>query len=311
MKINKIILTGGSGFIANYLINFFLKKKEIKIIVFTRNKNNIGNVTDNIKYVEWDAKNINNVWIKELENTDLLINLTGKNIQCLFNKKNKKELLNSRIDSIKVLNKAIKFLKNPPKLWIQASSLSFYGSTTELCTELTKKGVGFLSDLIEEVENTLFEIKLYSTRKISLRFGLALHSSGGILKKLVMLTKYFLGSPIANKNIYISWFHLFDLIRVLKFLFYNDFLEGVFNFCSPYPVSNNFFMRELRSYFKKIYIFTIPSFMLNFILKNIINIDPCLILNLPQAIPKKLLDAGFEFNFLNLESVFLNLYSYK
>lgn len=307
MKIIKIIITGGSGFIANYLINFFKRNLLIKIVVFSRKKINHYNIS-NVKYIQWDAKNINNSWMKELENADLLINLTGKNIQCLFTKKNKQELLNSRIDSIKVLTKSIEYLKTPPKLWVQASGLGFYGNTQELCDESIKKGVGFLPDLIEELENTLFKNNLNCVRKISLRLGLALHSSGGILKKMVKLTKCFLGSPIGDGLMYMSYFHLFDLTQILEFLFYNKFLEGVFNVCTPCPIDNKLFMKELRYYFNKIYFIPIPEFMFNLILKHVIRVDRDLILNFPQAIPKKLLDSGFKFNFLSLKSIFLDLY---
>lgn len=307
MKITKIVITGGSGFIASYLINFFKKKLFINLVVFTRKKVKNYNI-DNLKYIAWDAKHIYSSWLEALENTDLLINLTGKNIQCLFTKKNKQELLNSRIDSIQVLSKAIKLLKNPPKLWIQASGLGFYGANQELCCEETKKGIGFLPDLVEHIENTLFSDNFNKTRKISLRFGFALHSDGGILNKLIKLTQYFLGGPIQNGSMYMSYFHLFDLTQILEFLFYNESLEGVFNVCTSFPISNKIFMQELRNYFNQLYFLPIPNFILRIILKYIIGIDNDLIVHSPQAIPKKLLNAGFKFNFLSLNSILLDLY---
>lgn len=303
MKISKIILAGGSGFIGSYLVEY-CQKHQIQVVILTRKyKSNYNNV----KYVNWNGINID-LWIEELENTDLLINLTGKNIQCLFTKKNKKELLDSRVNSVNVLSQAIRYVQNPPKLWIQASGLGFYGNTKIPCHEFSEKGSGILSNLTEKWEHTLFKRSLNSTRRIVLRFGLALHYSGGILAKLVKFTKNFAGASVGNGEMYISWFHLFDLTRIIEFLFENPSLEGTFNVCTPNPITNKIFMQKLRNYFDTPYIPPVPEFIFKLISKNLINIEPELILNSQQVIPKRLLELGFKFTFDNLQSVLFDLY---
>lgn len=302
MKNFKIVIAGGSGFIGSYLMNFF--KKEYKIIILSRKYNYTIN---NIKYVYWDGIHLNS-WVKELENSDLLINLTGKNIKCIFNKKNKKKLLDSRINSIKILNIAIQLIKNPPKLWIQASSLDLYEKNTNISTENSKKSDNFLSKLIQKCEYTLFETSLNHTKKIILRFGLGLYYSGGILKELVKITKKISSVGINDNNIYISWFHLFDLIRIIEFLFHNKLSHKVFNVCVPKSINYQDFIKILGIYFNRPYIIPIPKFVFILISKYIMRIEPELILNSRQVYPKNLLELGFNFKFNTLEEVLSNLY---
>lgn len=311
MKITKVVLAGGSGFIGNYLKNYFQINK-VQVIILSRKfiQNNCTNTT-NIRQVCWDGIS-SGLFSKTLENTDLLINLSGKNIQCLFNKKNKNELLNSRINGIKILHQCIKNLKNPPKLWIQASGLGFYGNTTTLCDEFSKKGIGFLSDMAEKLEDTLFKEKFFLTRKIILRFGLAFHYSGGVLQKLVKLTKNFGGISIGDGKMYIAWFHLFDLIRIINFLFKHDSLEGIFNICTPHPILHKDFIKILNNHFNKRFIIpTIPQFIFKLIAKNLMNIEPELVLHSQQVTSKKLTTLGFKFIFNDLSSTLLNLYPNK
>lgn len=303
MKIFKVVIAGGSGFIGKYLTDYFVKN-QTKVVVLTRNSSMYQN---HIHYVNWDGKNLD-FWIRELENSNLLINLTGKSIQCLFTNNNKKELLESRVNSVNVLSQAIKYIQNPPKLWIQASGLGFYGNTKKLCNEFSKKGDGFLSDLIEQLEYNLFKSSLKSTRMVALRLGLAFHNSGGIMKKLVKLIKNFTAVSVGNGEMYISWFHLFDLIRIIEFLFENDSLQRVFNVCSPNLLTNKDFMKKFRTYFGRPNFPHIPEFIFKLIFKNLMQLESELILNSQQIIPKNLLDLGFKFAFDDLQYALLDLY---
>ena len=87
MKINKLILAGGTGFLGQAIIERFSKQQR-EIIVFTRGGNRkVGNTS----YVQWDGKTFGE-WTKELEDADVLINLTGKSVDCRYNEKNKADL---------------------------------------------------------------------------------------------------------------------------------------------------------------------------------------------------------------------------
>ncbi|MBU2062663.1 MAG: epimerase, partial [Bacteroidetes bacterium] len=106
----KLIIAAGTGFLGQVLINHFQNKFD-QIVIFTRGKSKEEN---GIKYVNWDARKLSG-WETELENATVLINLAGKSVDCRYTKVNKKEILLSRIESTKILNKAVLQCKNPPK----------------------------------------------------------------------------------------------------------------------------------------------------------------------------------------------------
>ncbi|WP_367268996.1 NAD-dependent epimerase/dehydratase family protein [uncultured Flavobacterium sp.] len=106
----KLIIAAGTGFLGQVLVNHF-KNKVDEIVVLTRGKTRQDN---NIRYIQWDAK-IQTGWERELEDSDVLINLAGKSVDCRYNERNKNEIIASRIDSTTILNKAILQCKNPPK----------------------------------------------------------------------------------------------------------------------------------------------------------------------------------------------------
>ena len=117
----KLIIAAGTGFLGQVLVNNF-KESFDEIIILTRGKSEHKN---NIKYVNWNAKSFSG-WEEELENTDVLINLAGKSVDCRYNEKNKQEIYNSRIESTKILNKAVLQCKNPPKHWLNSSTSTIY-----------------------------------------------------------------------------------------------------------------------------------------------------------------------------------------
>jgi uncharacterized protein (TIGR01777 family) len=189
-------------------------------------------------------------WKNHLENAELLINLTGKSVNCVFTEENKKELYSSRIGSVKLLNQAISTLENPPKLFIQCSGLGLYGNVTQPTDEKGTQGNDFLANLTHDWEKEFFSYRHDKVRKIALRMGIVLGKDGGALTPLVDITKKFLGGHIGNGKMFMSWFSVKEFHQLIPFLIKNENLEGVFNLCSPNP-SNKMkeFMLVLRTVF--------------------------------------------------------------
>ncbi len=269
----KVILAGGTGFVGSELINYFTINT-YQIFVLTRGKDKTEN---NINYINWNHQNIEN-WQNHLDNSDLLINLTGKSVNCVFTEENKKELYSSRIDSVKLLNQAISTLENPPKLFIQCSGLGFYGNVTQPTDEKGTKGNDFLANLTHDWEKEFFNPSNIKTRKIALRMGIVLGENGGALQPLVDITKKFLGGHIGNGKMYMSWFSVKEFHQLIPFLIKNENLDGVFNLCSPNSVTNKEFMSILRNVLNKPYVPPVPEFMFKLIAKYVLKTEPNLIL---------------------------------
>ena len=149
-NLKKIILAGGSGQIGTALIEFYKNKTE-EIIVLTRGK---SLKKENIHYLHWNGFSTTDS-NSLLEGAEMLINLVGKNVNCRYNDKNKKEIFDSRTNSIQALHAIILTLENPPKIWIQATSSTIYchsedKAMTEQDTEL---GTGFSVEVCKRWEN--------------------------------------------------------------------------------------------------------------------------------------------------------------
>jgi uncharacterized protein (TIGR01777 family) len=291
---NKYIVAGGSGFIGSAIANALVKDNN-EVTVLTRGQQR---VSGRIKFVNWDAKTVNPSWQRELENAFAVINLTGESINKRFTPKNKKLIISSRVDSVLALSEAINLCSVPPKCWIQGSAIGYYGNTgSNVADENYPKGKTFLADVVELWENSFAELLLPDTRKVIIRIGQVL-GDGGMLKPLSLLTKFFLGGQIGNGNAGVSWIHIEDLVRIVIFAAENN-ISGIFNAVSPSPTSNKELMSSLRKALNRPWSPPAPSFAAR-IGGKILGTDPELIFSDTRAVPKRLMNLGFHFNYTGL-----------
>lgn len=113
----KILIAGGTGFLGENLEKYFTEKGNQVSILTRRPKRE--------NEIYWNARTLGD-WKTSLEGADVLINLTGKSVDCRYTEKNKQEIYSSRIDSTKVLQEAVDQCLNPPKIWLNASSATIY-----------------------------------------------------------------------------------------------------------------------------------------------------------------------------------------
>src|SRR5690606_40071749 len=158
----KIILAGGTGSVGKYLKKAYLKLGD-KVIVIARNNGEL-NWLDSAKIAA------------ALENSTLLVNLAGKSVNCRYNEKNKAEIFSSRTETTNILGEAIKNCKNPPKLWINASTATIYRDARDRpMTESNGDiGTGFSVDVAKIWEKTFFQFELNQTRQVALRMAIVL-----------------------------------------------------------------------------------------------------------------------------------------
>lgn len=206
----KIIIAGGTGFLGNILSEYF-KSKIATIIILTRGKNRDQN---NIKYVQWDAKTLDS-WKRELNNADVLINMTGKSVDCRYNQKNKDLILFSRTDATSVLGKAIQECQLPPKVWLNSSTATIYKHSLDKEMDETdgEIGTGFSVNVASQWEKAFFDAPTPRTRKVALRTSIVLGKKGGALPTIVKMTKMGFGGKQGKGNQKISWIHELDFCR--------------------------------------------------------------------------------------------------
>jgi uncharacterized protein len=310
MNNKKIIIAGGTGFIGQALVNWFGQSNTV--IVLTRAKagaqNNTYSNTLNAKatYLHWDGKTIGD-WAGELDGADLLINLAGKSVNCRYTEKNKQEIFDSRTHASNVLGLAVRQAIRPPKLWINAASATIYRNAADgpQDEERGEIGNGFSVEVCKLWEKTFFEQRTPFTRKVALRMAIAL-GKGGVMVPYFNLLKFALGGRQGSGRQMYSWVHIADVCRMVEWIDGHDDIEGVYNCCSPHPVSNSEFMQTLRR--ATGHRIGLPAY--TWMLKMgaaIIGTETELLLKSRWVVPTKMLQTGFQFTYPDLTDAFKDI----
>jgi uncharacterized protein (TIGR01777 family) len=291
----KILLTGGTGFIGEYLTQILLKEGHYVTIV-TRSPD---------KYSEKQAKNRSFIgWGDDLTSAmnehDVVINLVGEN---LFGQRwtdeVKQRIYNSRIDSTKELVDAMRESENKPELFISASAVGIYGdSSDKILDESTSAGNDFVDWEKESKKAEEFDIRVANPR-----IGIVLEENGGMIEKMVLPFKFGIGGPIGSGKQYVPWVHMTDLCNAILFPINNESIRGPYNACSPEPETMNTVAKKMGRVLNRPSVFRVPEFVLNIALGEAA--QP--VLSSMRVQPKVLQTAGFEFMFEDLEEALADI----
>ncbi|HZC36473.1 MAG TPA: TIGR01777 family oxidoreductase, partial [Chthoniobacterales bacterium] len=285
------ILADDSGFLGQDLTRF-LVGKGYSVVILARRATMRGS---SIRSIEWDGRTRGS-WMRYLSGAKAVVNLAGKSVNCLHNERNRREILNSRLDSVRILGEAVRSADRPPQAFIQATSLEIYGNTAErINDEYAPPGSGFLAEACQRWEELMHEIDLPASRRIILRMGLALGPGNSALAALAQLTKSYLGGSIGSGNQYISWIHVDDLNEMVRWSIERPDVQGIYSATSPNPVTNREFMRELRLALNRPWSPPIPVFAVKLGAKFISRTEASLALTGRRCIPRRFLQQGFEF----------------
>jgi uncharacterized protein len=300
--LNKIILAGGSGYLGLSLAKYF-KSKARQIVILSRSKP----TNTHAAWVQWDGKS-NGPWVAELENADAVINLAGRSVNCRYTNKNKKAILNSRIDSTRALGEAISKCKNPPGLWINSSSATIYrGSYEKLMTEINGEiGDDFSMNVCKQWEACFNSFEMRATRKVTFRTAVVLGTAGGALPVLMRLAKFGLGGKQGDGKQYFSWIHERDFCRVAEFIINDRHAEGIYNVSAPAPIPNSEFMHLLRDACMAPFAIDQPTWLLS-LGAIFIRTETELLLKSRKVYPERLLKENFVFEFTDAKAAFEDL----
>lgn len=287
----KVVLAGGSGFIGKILAAHFTGKGD-DVIVLTRGANKTVKA---VQFVQWDGKTTG-PWVAQLEGSDVLINLTGKSVNCRYNEKNKAEILNSRLNATRVLGEALGMLSAPPAVWINTASATIYRHAEDRPQDEYdgEIGEGFSVDVCKAWEATFFERNIPGIRQIGLRVAIVLGKDGGVMPYYLNLVKFGLGGKHGNGRQYFSWIHEIDLTAIIDLLISRSDLEGIFNVSSPNPIPNFELMRVIRQVLHMPFGLPANKWMLT-IGSYILRTEMELVMKSRRVIPTRLLRAGYVF----------------
>jgi len=298
----RIIIAGGSGMIGRALSKSLVNDGN-DVIILSRRPGNLSNLPNVVKEVKWDGI-LDTGWEKEIERSDVVINLAGENISGggLFpqrwTKERKERLLQSRVNSGNILSKAIEIADSRPEIFVQASGIGYYGTDRRYeFAEESPPGNDFLANLSIQWEASSKNVEKCDVRRVVIRSGVVLDAHGGALRPLIFPYKLFIGGPVGDGNQVLSWIHIDDEVNAIRFIISNHDASGVFNLTSPNPITNNEFGKTISKVLKKPHYLPIPAFLMRLALGEVAD----LVVEGQTVLPKKLLDLGYKFKFPTLD----------
>ena len=272
----KVFITGSSGLIGSFLVSFLLKEG-YRVIPLSR------------KAFSGQGDSLG---VEILEGCYAVIHLAGESIaEGVWTAHKKRKILNSRVEGTQNLVKIIGSLENPPKVFISASAVGFYGDREGELTEESSAGQGFLSLVCKKWEEAPCFLEKKEVRVVLARFGYILSAKGGMLKALLPVFRLGLGGKIGSGLQFMPWIAIEDVARALCHILETSELKGPVNIVSPNPVCQEFFAKTLASLLKRPSFFTIPKWIL------LGEKAKALMLPSLRVIPVKLEKTGFTFRF--------------
>lgn len=307
----KIVLPGGSGQVGHALARYFHKRGDEVVVLSRRMEQKPW------RFVSWDGKTLG-AWAKEVDGADVVINLTGSTINTRYTAEHRKLILDTRIESTKVVGEAIRMAAAPPRVWMNASAAGIYPhargeSFDEFTTRTgaddmsTPETWRFAAEVCRQWEEVFHAMETPATRKIALRTTLMLSpDENGVFDVLMRLVTKGLGGYQGDGKQCVSWMHEVDYLHAIEMMIADESISGPVNLCAPKSVSNAEFMRELRKAAGVSVGLPAPAWAIK-VGAVFLRTEPWLVLKSVNTKPTVLERAGFAFEYADLDSAARNL----
>ena len=294
----KVVLPGGTGQVGR-ILDRALTAAGHEVTVVTRHPAQAHEVG-------WDGATLGD-WASAIDGCDTVINLAGRSVSCRYTTQNLQAMMDSRVDSARVVGEAIAAAAQPPRVWLQMSTATIYAHRFDAAHDEASGVIGgaeagvpdywaYSVDIAKNWERAQAEASTPGTRKVALRSAMVMSPDrGGVFSVLSRLTRLGLGGPVAGGAQYVSWIHDEDFVRAVEFLIARDDFDGPVNLASPGPLPQRDLMRALRSAWGIPVGLPATRWMAEvgaFALRS----DTELLLKSRRVVPGRLSAAGFTFN---------------
>jgi uncharacterized protein (TIGR01777 family) len=286
--VRKVAISGAGGFIGTHLVSMFEEKKWEVIPLHTADF-----ALDETTFGE------------KLDGVEVVIHLAGASINRRWTASYKKELYASRVETAKKIVDTMKKMERKPKLFICTSAVGIYASAGRHDEEYAVYADDFLGRLARDWEAAALKSKALGIRTVVFRYGIVLGHGGGILKEMLPPFKLGLGGTIGDGKQDFTWVHINDLMRAYLFVIDHPEMEGVYNLMAPNPTTNYGLTKALGAVLNRPTPFAVPRFLVRLRFGS----EAADALSSGQyATPKRLLEAGFEFEFKTIKEALNDLF---
>jgi uncharacterized protein (TIGR01777 family) len=304
MKHERIILPGGSGFLGSILAPH-LQHSGYEVTVLTRTPECH---LPGVRTARWDSITLG-AWVGELEGAAAVINLAGRSVNCRYNARNRRLMMESRVKSTQILGQAIAQCKSPPPVWVNSSTATIYQHSYERAMDEATGRIqataqardAFSIDVATAWEKALAESNVPGTRRVAIRTAMVLSNTGSVFEVLRRLVRFGLGGRMGSGRQYVSWIHESDFCRAVEWILTHDDLAGPINVTAPNPLPNEDMMRILRRVMGVPIGLPASAWMLEvgaFLLRT----ETELIIKSRRVVPERLLSGGFQFQYEEFQS---------
>ncbi len=284
----KVLMTGGTGFIGSHLVNSLIAD-EHTVTILSRSDRTSKNRY--ISYRKWDGKTMP----PAIGLYDVVINLAGASIVDERWTESRKELLiESRTGPTKACVDFINRSPNPPKVFITASAVGYYGGNREEeVSESSPSGTDFMAEVCKKWEEAAQPAKC---RTVILRTGMVLGKDDGAYPLVSTVYKYFLGGNLGSGRQGFPWIHIEDQVQAIRFCIDNEAINGPVNLAAPEMLDQRQFSKALAKSLNRPAPFIVPQFGLNLLFGE----RAILFWGGTKVRPKALLDAEYVFRYPEL-----------
>lgn len=301
-----MVLPGGSGHLGQLLTEHFTARGD-EVVVLGRGA---GSVTG-ARHVRWDGRTVEDIWAREVDGADLVVNLAGRSVDCRYDKTNLAEMYGSRVESTRAVGRAIAGADRPPPTWLQMSTATVYAHTFGPPHDEDRHTLGGHEEgvptywrgsvhIAEAWEQALNGADTPDTRRVALRTSMVMAPTpGGAFRTLERLARLGLGGAVAGGRMFMSWIHARDFVRAIDHLASTHALDGPVNLAAPEPLEQRDFMAAVRRAQSTLRVpLALPATRwMTAIGSWALRTDPELVLKSRRVVSRRLAESGFEFEY--------------
>lgn len=286
-----------------------LAADEHEVIVLSRSPGQVRDLPPNVRAVGWDAASADG-WGELADGATAIVNLAGESIggerfiPDRWTAEKKRRIRQSRLDGGRAVVEAVRNARVKPQVVVQMSGTDYYPAhESGRFTEADPPGEGFLSGVVVDWESSTAAVEEVGVRRPILRTGVVLSTQGGMLPRVLLPYRLFVGGPFGSGRQWWSWIHIEDLVRAIRFVVEHSEAHGPINVVAPESAQNSTFGKTVARVLGRPHYFPVPAIAMRAALGEV----AALVLEGRYVVPERLQAMGFDFRFPTLEAALRDL----